>query len=378
MNAEIGVIGLGAMGSMALWQLAKEGVSVIGFEQFGIGHDRSASGGETRVFRTAYKEGSNYIPFLKDAYKLWRELEDETGNDLLQLTKGLIIGDPELGSIKNVMKSINEYNLAHEILGKEEAEHRFPQHWLFPNEQMIVDEMAGYLRPQYSIISAVLRARDLGAAVYSHTCVDSLKYEEDGVSIYANGEVFHVGKVIITAGPWAAKFNKEFASSVQVRRLVNSWFLPKDKKQFNEQKFPVFTRESDGISYYGFPSVDGCMVKIGVFSTEKDQISGPESLDRSVSIDEVKVFSEFVKKYLPDLHCDPSRVNAYMEIYTKDGHPIIGKIPGNDNIIILTGFSGHGFKMAPVMGKIGAQLAIKGNTEYPIELFTPSRFVKTR
>jgi sarcosine oxidase len=71
MQWDVGVIGLGTMGSMAMWQLARRGVSVIGFEQFGIGHDRSAAGGETRLFRTAYKEGAQYVPILKEAQRLF-------------------------------------------------------------------------------------------------------------------------------------------------------------------------------------------------------------------------------------------------------------------------------------------------------------------
>ncbi|HZG70181.1 MAG TPA: N-methyl-L-tryptophan oxidase, partial [Chondromyces sp.] len=377
MDADVGVIGIGTMGSMALWQLAKAGVSVIGFEQFGIGHDRSAAGGETRIFRTAYKEGSNYVPFLKQAYTMWRELENETGNDLLQLTKGLMIGRPDSESTKNVMKSIKEYNLDHEILNREEAECRFPQHRLLPNEQIIVDKMAGYLRPQYAVVSAVSRAQELGATIHSHTCIDSVKNDKDGVSIFAGGKVFKVRKVIITAGPWAKKFMKEFSGYLQVRRLINAWFLPKDKAQFNERNFPIFTRESEGFSYYGFPAVDGSMVKIGMFTTERSKISSPDSLDRAIRLEEVGAFSKIVKRDLPGLYCDPSRINSYMEIYTKDSHPIVGKIPDNDNIIILTGFSGHGFKMAPIMGKIGAELAMYDQTNYSITPFSPARFVKT-
>jgi sarcosine oxidase len=376
MDADIGIIGLGTMGSMAAWQMAKSGASVIGFEQFGIGHDRSAAGGESRIFRTAYKEGSNYVPLLKDAYKLWRELEEESGNSLLTLTNGLIIGNPDTAEMKNVFKSIQDYDLDHEILSREEALIRYPQHRLQPDEQIIIDKLSGYLRPQLSIVSAVQRARELGAEIHSHTAVDHLKSEKDGVSLYVGDRVFKVGKVLITAGPWAVNFMREFAEFMDVRRLVNAWFLPRKSEKFNEKNFPVFTRESEGFYYYGFPAVDGNMVKIGMFTTEKSRISSPDSLEREIRMEELAAFTELIDKDLPDLYPDPSRVNSYMEIYTADRHPIVGKSPGHDPIIYLTGFSGHGFKLAPVMGKIGAELAMNGVTDYHIEPFSPARFIK--
>ncbi|MGA5687613.1 N-methyl-L-tryptophan oxidase [Cytobacillus pseudoceanisediminis] len=378
MDADIGIIGLGTMGSMTMWQLAKAGISVIGFEQFGIGHDRSAAGGESRIFRTAYKEGSNYVPLLKDAYKLWRELERESGNRLLTLTNGLIIGSPDTSEMKNVIKSIQEYDLDHEILNREEALNRYPQHRLQADEQIIIDKLSGYLRPQLSIVSAVQRARELGAEIYSHTAVNHIKSESDGVSINAGGEVYKVRKVLITAGPWAVNFMRDLAEFMDVRRLVNAWFLPRKAESFNEKKFPVFTRESEGFYYYGFPSVDGDMVKIGMFTTEKSRISTPDSLNRAISMEELAAFTELVNKDLPGLYPDPSRVNSYMEIYTADRHPIVGTSPGDDQIIYLAGFSGHGFKLAPVMGKIGAELALNGVTDYQIDSFSPERFMKAR
>ncbi|MBT2686729.1 N-methyl-L-tryptophan oxidase [Bacillus sp. ISL-47] len=376
MDADVGIIGLGTMGSMAMWQLAKSGASVIGFEQFGVGHDRSAAGGESRIFRTAYKEGTHYVPLLKDAYKLWRNLEEESGNPLLTLTSGLIIGHPETADMKNVYKSIQEYHLDHEVLNWEEAGKRYPQHRLQKGEQIIIDKLSGYLRPQLSIVSAVQRARDLGAEIHSHTAVDHIKSERDGVTIFAGGKTFKVRKVLVTAGPWAVNFMQEFADFMDVRRLVNAWFLPRKANHFCEENFPVFTREREGFYYYGFPSVDGNMVKIGMFTTEKSRISSPDSLDRAVDLKELAAFAEIIEKDLPGLYPDPSRVNSYMEIYTADRHPVIGTSTGQDRIIYLTGFSGHGFKLAPVMGKIGAELALYGKTDYHIEPFSPARFIR--
>src|SRR5690625_978515 len=121
MNKKVAVIGLGTMGSMALWQLAKAGVDVTGFEQFGIGHDRAAVGGESRLFRTAYREGPEYVPLLRRSHALWRELEKDSGNTLLTLNGGLTIAKETSENFKNVLKSIHDFSIDYEAFDNSEA-----------------------------------------------------------------------------------------------------------------------------------------------------------------------------------------------------------------------------------------------------------------
>lgn len=115
MDAEVAVVGAGTMGTMTLWRLARAGITALGFEQYTIGYDRSAAGGESRIFRTAYREGPQYVPALLRAQQLWRELEAETGQDLLALRGGLMIGDASAGELGNVLACIEELSLPHEI-----------------------------------------------------------------------------------------------------------------------------------------------------------------------------------------------------------------------------------------------------------------------
>src|SRR5699024_9521410 len=171
MDADVAVIGVGAIGSMAMWRLAERGQKVLGFEQFGIGHDRSAVGGGSRIFRTAYKEGFEYVPLNQKSLDLWRELEEKSSNDLLTLNGCLTIGNAQLDSIKNVKKRIDDFNLEHEILDRDQAKKYYPQHTLLEDEIMILDKNGGFLRPERSIISAVKVAVSYGAEAYSYTKV---------------------------------------------------------------------------------------------------------------------------------------------------------------------------------------------------------------
>ncbi|WP_141430803.1 N-methyl-L-tryptophan oxidase [Bacillus sp. 03113] len=374
MDADIGVIGIGTMGSMAMWQLASKGASVIGFEQYGIGHDRSAAGGETRIFRTAYQSGLEYIPILKEAKELWKQLESETKNHLYTKTSGLAIGNPQIKSMKNMLESIKEFDLDHEILAYEEAKKRFPQHKLLHDEIVILDKEAGFLRPQYAIVSAVQRAEELGAIVHSYTRVEEVCSEGNGVRVRADGKDYMFGQVLISTGPWAREFLPDFEQQIEVRRLVNTWFTSKNLSLFTPDKFPVFQRETNGVIYYGFPTVDGASVKIAISSHKKDKINGPNDINRTVEIEELSTIRQTIRDFLPDLYPDPIRVSAYMEGYTPDGHSIVGRLPNEKNIVVACGFSGHGFKMAPAIGKITADILLENETTCSIDHLSPIGF----
>jgi sarcosine oxidase len=375
MIADVGIIGIGTMGSMALWQLAKKGISVIGFEQFGIGHDRSAAGGETRLFRTAYKEGLEYVPLIQSAYQQWRELESETGKKLLTINSGLAIGNPDSDTMKRIIRCIDHFELDHEILTQEEAKLRFPQHRLLPNEIMIVDKQAGFLRPEYAVVSATQRAEELGAKVYRHTYVEDIQVTSDGVKVRANGKDFKFQQVIITTGPWAGEFLNDYRQHMEVRRLLSTWFIAKDISLFSPERFPIFQRETNGIAYYGTPSMDQSMVKISLSSRVIDKIKDPNQLNRNVELESLSVVRQIVEQDLPDLFPDPVRVSAHMDAYTTDKHAIVGRLPENKRVIVACCFSGHGFKMAPAIGKLIADITLNNKPEFPIELLSPNRLL---
>lgn len=373
MDAEVGVVGVGTMGSMTLWQLAKHGISVVGFEQFGIGHDRSAAGGDTRVFRTAYKEGKEYVPLLKKSLDLWHELEKETRRELFTKTKGAMIGNPDTKEIKNVIKSAKEYNLDYEILDHSASKKYYPQFKLLDDEVMIIDHQSGILRAQLSTVSAVQKAVELGANLLTEEKVTKIKTEENSVLIYTNKQKYRFKQVIVSSGPWLKKLFPELKHFIEIRRLLNFWFIPEDINRFSYSHFPVFIRQSKGQSFYGIPPVSGEFVKVALAGESKDKLNDPDGLNRNIDDEDISSISEVIKEYFTGLLHYPSRAKAYMETYTKDRHPIIGRIPNKDNVIVLGGFSGHGFKLAPVVGKIAADLIINDGSDYLLDLFSTER-----
>jgi sarcosine oxidase len=371
---EVGIIGLGSIGSMAIWQLARKGVSVIGFEQFGIGHDRSAAGGESRLFRMAYQEGAHYVPLLKEAKRLWRELEQETNKQLLTITSGLTIGHRDAEFMQNVLKSVNEFDIDHEILSHELAKQKYPQHILQQDEMMVVDKEAGFLRPEHAVLSAVQRAKHLGAKICPYTKVINIQESTNEVSIQTNEQTYQVEQLIITAGPWMTSLVPEFKQKVQPKKIILSWFPTEDIRKFEPDQFPVFTRRNETHHFFGAPSLDHSMVKIGT-SFPVANVADPNQLNRTVEVDELKDSLEIVKNYFRWVHPDPIRVSAYMDAYSSDDHSLVGRLPGSKRMTIAGGFSGHGFKMATVMGKKAGDIALIEEADPRLQHLNPERLL---
>lgn len=371
-DAEVAVVGVGTMGSMTCWQLARRGVRVLGFEQFAPGHDRSGAGGETRIFRTAYLEGTQYVPLLLEAQRQWRLLEADSGRDLLTLAGGLMIGDPDGEFLRSVRASIRAHDLPHEELDAGRAAARYPQHRLRPGEAMILDRQAGFLRPELAAALAAMQCERTGGRVVRRDPVLEIAPDADGVRIRTAARTWRVGQVIVTAGAWTRRLLGPAAPELDVQRLVMTWFPARDPGQFTVPRFPIFIRQTDGYDISGWPSVDGASVKVAV-NYGYDRVADPDRLDRGVPDELLAPIRAAVAELLPGLIPDPVRIGAYLDGYTADHHAAVGRAPGLPNTLLACGFSGHGFKLAPAIGLALAQLATDGRTELPIDHLDPAR-----
>ncbi|SDI87057.1 N-methyl-L-tryptophan oxidase [Natribacillus halophilus] len=373
MDADVAIVGVGSVGSMAAWQLSKKGISVLGFEQYGIGHDRSAAGGESRLFRTAYMEGSEYVPLLQESKILWEQLEKESGSSLLTLNGGLMIGEAESKVMSAILKSINDFDLAHERLTGDQARKIYPQFNIFNDDLVILDKNAGFIRPELAVVSATQQAIENGAKIKRYTKVDSISSDEKGVNIIAEDSSYKVRKLIVTTGAWTWKLLPFLKEQVIARRLLLTWFTPKDISKVTPDKLPIFARMRDNFRLTGAPTLDGSMVKAS-YTKDPQFVEEPFNLYRDVYPEELKQISESVEALLPGLHPDPVRASAYMDAYTPDNHAIVGELPNMSNVMIATGFSGHGFKLSPVIGKIISDICTDGKTDSDIHHLTPRRF----
>lgn len=373
MNADVAVIGLGTIGSMTSWQLAKKGASVIGFEQYGIGHDRSAHGGGSRRFVVA-SQLTEQTPFMKASHYKYRELEEESGQQLLSRGGTLTIGDPESERMKKVVSTIREHDIPHKIYGEREAKERFPMHELLPGEIAVLDKLGGVLRPEQTIATAVHKAQALGAKVYPYTEVKEIQPDSSGVTIVTDdGTTYRVGKVIVTTGPWANKLVPQLDDHFFVERIIMTWFVAKNPNHFTEEKFPNFSRVSGKDHIVGTPTVDGRLVRVSGGKASA-QIKDARAFDKNVSVEDILPVRNSIEKLMPSLYPDPVSVIPFMDGYSTDHLPFVGATSDNENVILACGLSGSGFSQAPAIGEVAAQLALDEKVFMDIDHLSPKRF----
>jgi sarcosine oxidase len=373
MDAEIGVVGLGSMGSAALWQVASRGASVIGLDQFEPGHPFGAGHGESKIFRTAYAEGPEYVPLLRAAVPLWRQLEEETGRPLLTMTGGLMIGSPDNEFLSGMLKTAVQCGLLHRVFDAEEAEGRWPQLRMRPDEHAIWEPRAGLLRPELAVVTAVERARELGAQVVLGARVQSVSDEGDHVEIRTSSRTWRVGRVILAVGSWIGKVLGGTELPFWVERQVQAWFAVENRELYLPERFGIFIRALDAEStFYGFPTLDGQTIKVA-FHHANGRPSDPDTIDREVDASDIEPLRQAALENLRWLRPEAVKTLVCMYCNTPDGHFVIGPMPGAPRIVLCGPMAGHGFKFCTVVGAIGADLVIDGRTGFDIGPFDPAR-----
>jgi sarcosine oxidase len=373
MDAEIGVVGLGSMGSAALWQVASRGASVVGLDQFEPGHPFGAGHGESKIFRTAYAEGAEYVPLLRAAAPLWRQLEEETGRPLLTMTGGLMIGSLENEFLSGMLRSAKECGLLHRVFDAAETQERWPQLRMQPDEHAIWEPRAGLLRPELAVVTAVDRARELGARVVTGARVESVADLGDHVEIRTSSRSWSVERVILAVGSWIGKVLGARELPFWVERQVQIWFPVEDPQLYHPERFGIFIRALDSEStFYGFPTLDGQTVKVA-FHHANGRPSDPDRIDREVVASDIDPLRESAMANLRGLRPEAVKTLVCMYCNTPDGHFVIGPLPGAPRIVLCGPMAGHGFKFCTVVGAIGADLVIDGRTGFNIEPFDPAR-----
>jgi sarcosine oxidase len=368
---DVAVVGLGAMGSMAAWRLASRGARVVGFDRYEPPHTMGSSHGQSRIIRSAYYEGPGYVPLVREAFDLWRQLESESGEGMLTMTGALMIGPPDSELVAGSLLSAREWGLEHEVLQPADVHRRFPRYRLRDDEIAVYDVAAGFVRPEKGVSAALGRAVALGAEIHAGTAVEQV---EPGI-VRADGRTWQAGHVIVCAGAWnPTGLLPQLDMALEVTRQCMVWFRPRTPELHTPEAAPVFVHGTtgDAIHAYGFPSVDGETVKIGVSGDHGPE--HPDEIDRVVHPADIEPAVRYAAMALPDLDPEPARSVICLQENSPDRHFVIGTLePG---LSVLGGFSGHGFKFAPVIGDVAADLALDGGTSRPIEQFAPTRFAK--
>ncbi|UZX01511.1 N-methyl-L-tryptophan oxidase [Arthrobacter sp. CDRTa11] len=374
MDGKLAVIGLGSIGSMALWQASRLSENVAGFEAHTPAHGRSAVGGDTRLFRMIYRGNPSLYPILKRSQDLWAELEAETGQNILTHTGGLSIGTKNGPYLSALLETTQQTGAEHEILSREQMAQRYPQHNLRPDDIAVYDPHAGALRTDRAVTAAITAAQTNGATIHSNTPIDAITETTDGVHITSGEKSWTFENVIISSGGWSQRLMPNYLqSATKPYRIYLTWFVARDPAEFSPERFPIFIRISGDRSMYGAPAVDGVTVK-ATLDGRGAPTPQADSVPRELTAGEITETTETVREFFPGLFPNIVRSDAFPDLFTSDSHPLLGPVTDDSRIYCATGFSGGGFKNASGYGQIAAHEALGKGTIEGLDFVRPQRF----
>jgi len=366
------VIGVGGMGSATACHLARRGSRVLGLEQFDIPHELGSSHGVSRIIRLAYAEHPNYVPLMRRAYELWRELENQAGERLLIVTGGIDAGAEESSMVKGSLASCALHHLPHEVLDAASLRRRFPGFRLARGMLGVYQADAGFLLPERCIVAYVEAAQRLGAEIHARERVIEWRSDGKGVSVRTDRQSYRARKVVITAGPWARTLIPALAEVAVPERQVLIWTQPLRPEYFRLGAFPVFNMEAPEGRYYGFPVYGVPGFKLGRYHHRHETVD-PDRMDRDCHREDEELLRAGIRRYFPDAAGPTMAMKTCLFTNSPDEHFILDLHPEYPRVALAAGFSGHGFKFCSVIGEIMADLALEGRTRFDIEMFRLGR-----
>lgn len=380
-NYDVIVLGVGSMGSATCYYLAKQGFKVLGIEQFTISHQLGSHGGQSRIIRQAYFEHPDYVPLLKRAYENWYVLEQESKVKLINRTGLLYLGKPNDPLISGTRNSAAEYDLRVDDLDAETMSKTYPQFDVPSDFDCLFEPNAGFVPPEKTIQLYGQLAVNYGATISTEEKVISWQEDGQSISVKTNKATYSCTKLVITAGPWTSKLVPELTNKLKVTRQIIGWLATPNNDSFNLGNMPCWTladESYDGI-FYGFPILPvnkfGHPAGLKIGHHHPGIASDPDAINRSPTEEDRNILIEMASKFIPEASQFFIDLKVCMYTNTDDANFIIDFLPGFDNVTVATGFSGHGFKFAPVMGEILADLATKGRTSQPIQFLNIKRLV---
>ena len=379
MTYDVIVLGVGGMGSATVFELARRGRKVLGLEQFNLGHEFGSSHGISRIIRLAYAEDPRYVPLLRRAYELWREIENRTNDRLLFITGG-IDGGPERGPIvQGSLRSCQEHSLPHETLDPAELRRRFPAFRFSKGMVAVYQPDAGFVLSERAIVAYVMGAQDLGAEIHACERVRSWEAAHGRVVVRTDRDTYQARRLVVTAGAWASKILpllRKPRLAVPERQVV-IWTEPCRPEYFRLGAFPIFnmdvlegkrTNHYYGLPIYGYPGF-----KFGKYHHLEEEVD-PDRMDREVHRRDENLLRRAIRKYFPDADGPTMALKTCLFTNSPDEHFVVDLHPDFPNVSIAAGFSGHGFKFASVMGEILADLALDGGcARFDLGLFSLTR-----
>jgi len=369
-RAEVVVAGLGVMGAAVTRELARRGIDVVGIDALEPLHGQGSSHGLTRIIREAYYEDPLYVPLVQRAWELWEGLEESSGTALLRRTGCLHMGPPAGDLLAGVTRSVETHGLAHERLDARAIGARFPSLRPEPHFEGILEPRAGALFAERCVAALHEDARAHGARLHFGRALRDHRAAEDGLHIETSGGALRAQQLVLALGAWLPRFAP---FPLTVERQCSFWLQPRQHPEhFAPERLPIVLWEHapDRLTY-AFPNLgDGVKACLHHQGSPCD----PDSVRRETDARDEERLREPLARCLPDANGAllASRVCLYTN--TPDAHFLIDTLPGEERVTVVSPCSGHGFKFAPAIGEVVADLCGGREPRFDIAPFRAARF----
>ncbi|HKN67199.1 MAG TPA: N-methyl-L-tryptophan oxidase [Gemmatimonadaceae bacterium] len=356
-TTDVIVVGLGAMGSAALYHLAQRGVRVIGFDRFAPPHTLGSTHGLSRIIRESYYEHPRYVPLVQRAYELWAELERRAARRLFYQTGGLMIGDEDGVLVAGALRSAREHGLAHEMLSAKEVRSRFPAFTLPDQMNGFFEPRAGVLDPEGCVDAHLQLAAAAGAEVRANEPIREWSVRAGRVRVVTELGSYDAARMALCAGAWNPALIDDDSITLRVERQVMHWFTPaRTPELFAPERCPIAMTEyaPDRIFYFVPDSGDG--VKAAIH--HEGEVTDPDAIRREVADEDVAPVTDLLRRYLPNAAGALRGSATCLYTNTTDGHFLLAPHARHEEVLIVSACSGHGFKFASAIGEAVADLTM--------------------
>jgi len=379
-NVDVIVVGLGAMGSAACYQLSARGVDVVGIDQYAPPHPWGSTHGDTRVTRLAIGEGREYVPLVRRSHELWREIERATGTQLLTQAGIVILARPPSEFLDETRAAARTYEIEHEDLTNAEIRERFPMFTVDDDVVGYYESEAGYLRPETGVAAQLELARRAGADLRLNERVERWTPARTGVTVTTDKATYRSAQMLLCAGAWIRDLFPEGRDTFAVYRQLLFWFPI--RQRFTELRdMPAFVWDVGGQQegfvhldgFYGLPAVDGPGGGLKVAAESYERTTRPDGRQHPATRAEIdRMYAQCVAPHLPWLGPEPLRTVSCLYTSTRGNRFVIDRHPAHDSVLIVSACSGHGFKHSPAIGEAVAQWLTGDEPDIDLSAFSLS------
>lgn len=366
-DVEYLVLGLGVMGSATLYHLAKAGHSAAGLDRFRSPHLHGSSHGRSRALSLYY--GSPYLELALAGREGWQDLERESGRRLFY-PSGMIVFDrsisPDLHAAATAMQAMD---IEYYILTPLETGARFPCLSVPTDLVAFYMPLAGFIDADEGVRTLLESAIQYGARVYPPDRIDGLDLDGPKPLARASKCTYRADTLIVTPGPWAPDLLRDCHFPLHVTRQNTFYFRPAHPARYGHDHVPVVgDRVAD---VYCFP-VHGPGIKVAFSSI--GPITTPDEHQPDAGESEAGALQAWLDRTMPGVEAQTLGGSSCFYTMTPDKDFIIGLHPHHRRVVVGAGFSGHGFKFAPAVGRLLADLATGSTAIDKYEIFSTRRF----